>query len=212
MGIAVMILGESGSGKSASMRNFTGKEIGVINVSGKPLPFRSDIKTFRSDDYMQIDQVLRKATSKSIVIDDAQYLMSYEFMRRSDETGFQKFTDIGKNFWSLVQVVIKELPEDVIVYFMCHTERDQDGNEKAKTIGKLLDEKITVEGMFTIVLKTKVIDSQYKFRTQTSGKDTVKSPIGMFDEPEIENDLKFVDARIREYYSIKQKKEKGETK
>jgi len=212
MGIAVMILGESGSGKSASMRNFTGKEIGVINVSGKPLPFRSDIKTFRSDDYMQIDQVLKKATSKSIVIDDAQYLMSYEFMRRSDETGFQKFTDIGKNFWSLVQVVIKELPEDVIVYFMCHTERDQDGNEKAKTIGKLLDEKITVEGMFTIVLKTKVIDSQYKFRTQTSGKDTVKSPIGMFDEPEIENDLKFVDARIREYYSIKQKKEKGETK
>ncbi len=210
MGIAVMVLGESGSGKSASMRNFTGKEIGVINVSGKPLPFRSDIKTFRSDDYMQIDQVLKKATSKSIVIDDAQYLMSYEFMRRSDETGFQKFTDIGKNFWSLVQVVIKELPEDVIVYFMCHTERDQEGNEKAKTIGKLLDEKITVEGMFTIVLKTKVIDSQYKFRTQTSGKDTVKSPIGMFDEAEIENDLKFVDAKIREYYELTKSSKKGE--
>lgn len=212
MGIAVMLMGESGSGKSASMRNFTAKEIGVINVSGKPLPFRSDIKTFKSDDYMQIDQVLRKATSKSIIIDDAQYLMSYEFMRRSDETGFQKFTDIGKNFWSLVQLVIRELPEDVIVYFMCHTERDQDGNEKAKTIGKLLDEKITVEGMFTIVLKTKVTDGQYKFRTQTSGKDTVKSPIGMFDEQEIENDLKFVDTKIREYYSINHKKEKGETK
>jgi hypothetical protein len=212
MGIAVMLMGESGSGKSASMRNFTAKEIGVINVSGKPLPFRSDIKTFKSDDYMQIDQVLRKATSRSIIIDDAQYLMSYEFMRRSDETGFQKFTDIGKNFWSLVQLVIRELPEDVIVYFMCHTERDQDGNEKAKTIGKLLDEKITVEGMFTIVLKTKVTDGQYKLRTQTSGKDTVKSPIGMFDEQEIENDLKFVDTKIREYYSINQKKEKGETK
>ena len=212
MGIAVMLMGESGSGKSASMRNFIAKEIGVINVSGKPLPFRSDIKTFKSDDYMQIDQVLRKATSRSIVIDDAQYLMSFEYMRRSDETGFQKFTDIGKNFWTLVQLVIRELPEDVIVYFMCHTERDQDGNEKAKTIGKLLDEKITVEGMFTIVLKTKVTDGQYKFRTQTSGKDTVKSPIGMFDEQEIENDLKFVDTKIREYYSINQKKEKGETK
>ena len=212
MGVPVMIMGESGSGKSASMRNFTSKEIGVINVSGKPLPFRSDIKTFRSDDYMQIDQVLRKATSKSIVIDDAQYLMSYEFMRRADETGFQKFTDIGKNFWALVQVVIRELPEDVIVYFLCHTERDQDGNEKAKTIGKLLDEKITVEGMFTIVLKTKSIDGQYKFRTQTSGKDTVKSPIGMFEDPEIENDLKFVDQRIREYYELKETKKKGETK
>jgi hypothetical protein len=210
MGVPVMIMGESGSGKSASMRNFTSKEIGVINVSGKPLPFRSDIKTFRSDDYMQIDQVLHKATSKSIVIDDAQYLMSYEFMRRAEETGFQKFTDIGKNFWSLLQVVIKELPEDVIVYFMCHTERDQEGNEKAKTIGKLLDEKITVEGMFTIVLKTKAIDGQYKFRTQTSGKDTVKSPIGMFADAEIENDLKFVDQRIREYYELNKSTKKGE--
>jgi hypothetical protein len=209
MGVPVMIMGESGSGKSASMRNFTSKEIGVINVSGKPLPFRSDIKTFRSDDYMQIDQVLHKATSKSIVIDDAQYLMSYEFMRRAEETGFQKFTDIGKNFWSLLQVVIKELPEDVIVYFMCHTERDQEGNEKAKTIGKLLDEKITVEGMFTIVLKTKAIDGQYKFRTQTSGKDTVKSPIGMFADAEIENDLKFVDQRIREYYELNNSTKKG---
>jgi hypothetical protein len=210
MGIPVMILGESGSGKSASMRNFTGKEIGVINVSGKPLPFRSDIKTFRSDDYMQIDQVLRKATSKSIVIDDAQYLMSYEFMRRSDESGFQKFTDIGKNFWALVQVVIRELPDDVIVYFMCHSERDQDGNEKAKTIGKLLDEKITLEGMFTIVLKTKVIDGQYRFRTQTSGRDTVKSPIGLFDEADIENDLKLVDRKIREYYELNKNTKKGE--
>jgi len=210
MGVPVMIMGESGSGKSASMRNFTSKEIGVINVSGKPLPFKSDIKTFRSDDYMQIDQVLRKATSKSIVIDDAQYLMSFEYMRRSDETGFQKFTDIGKNFWTLVQLVIRELPEDVIVYFMCHTERDQDGNEKAKTIGKLLDEKITVEGMFTIVLKTKVIDGQYKFRTQTSGKDTVKSPIGMFDDADIENDLKLVDTRIREYYELNKNTKKGE--
>jgi hypothetical protein len=211
MGIAVMVMGESGSGKSASMRNFKNGEVGVINVSGKPMPFKSDLKTFRSDDYMQIEQVLRKATSKSIVIDDGQYLLSYEFMRRSDETGFQKFTDIGKNFWALVQLVIRELPEDAIVYFLFHTERDLDGNEKAKTIGKLLDEKITVEGMFTIVLKTKVTDGQYKFRTQTNGKDTVKSPIGMFEDVEIENDLKFVDEKIREYYQITNNM-KGETK
>lgn len=211
MGIAVMVLGESGSGKSASMRNFKEGEIGIINVSGKPLPFKSNLKTFRSDDYMQIEQVLKKATSKAIVIDDGQYLLSFEYMRRSDENGFQKFTDIGKNFWTLVQLVVKELPEDVIVYFMFHTERDQDGNEKAKTIGKLLDEKITVEGMFTIVLKTKTLDGHYKFRTQTNGKDTVKSPIGMFDELEIENDLKMVDEKIREYYELTRTK-KGEKK
>lgn len=211
MAIPVLIIGESGSGKSASMRNFKGGDIGIINVSGKPLPFKSDLKTFKSDDYMQIDQVIKKAASKSIVIDDAQYLMANEYMRRSGETGYQKFTDIGKNYWSLVQTVIKELPEDVIVYFLCHMDRDQDGNEKAKTIGKLLDDKITVEGMFTIVLKTEAVDGKYQFRTQTNGKDTVKSPIGLFDTTEIDNDLKLVDGKIREYYSLNEVK-KGTTK
>ena len=115
MAIAVMIMGASGSGKSASMRNFKGSEVGVINVANKPLPFQSDIKTFNSDRYEEIEQVLKKATAKSLVIDDSQYLMANEFMRRATETGFQKFTDIGRNFWALVTMINQELPPDVIV-------------------------------------------------------------------------------------------------
>lgn len=203
MGIPVMILGESGSGKSSSMRNFAPNEIGIINVGKKPLPFRSQIKPFNSDNYTKIVDVMQKAKAKSIVIDDCQYLMANEFMRNAKVTGFQKFTDIALNFWSLVQIVIDQLPDDVIVYFLGHIERDANGNEKFKTIGKMLDEKITIEGLFTIVLKTVVSDGKYQFSTQTNGMDTVKSPLGMFSEPLIENDLKMVDETIRDYYNIK---------
>ena len=203
MGIPVMILGESGSGKSSSMRNFAPNEIGIINVGKKPLPFRSQIKPFNSDNYTKIVDVMQKAKAKSIVIDDCQYLMANEFMRNAKVTGFQKFTDIALNFWSLVQIVIDQLPDDVIVYFLGHIERDVNGNEKFKTIGKMLDEKITIEGLFTIVLKTVVSDGKYQFSTQTNGMDTVKSPLGMFSEPLIENDLKMVDETIRDYYNIK---------
>lgn len=202
MGIPVMIMGQSGSGKSASMRNFKKGEIGIINVCGKPLPFMNDLAMLNTDDYEKIASTLQKASAKTIVIDDCQYLMANEFMRNAKINGYQKFTDIGLNFWNLIRLVIS-LPSDVIVYFLAHTERDADGNEKMKTIGKMLDEKITIEGMFTIVLKTLVQDGKYSFATQTNGQDTVKSPIGMFPEGTIDNDLKFVDDRIREFYNIK---------
>lgn len=204
MGLPVLILGESGTGKSASLRKFPNNEVAVINVAGKPLPFKNKIQSETTDDYMKIEghiKTLARQGCKSIVVDDAQYLMANEFMRRATERGFDKFTDIAKNFWSLVNMV-KELPSDVIVYFLSHIERDQNGNEKIKTIGKLLDEKITVEGMFTIVLKTNVTDGQYSFLTQNNGHDTVKSPIGMFPSYAIDNDLYYVDQKIRNYYEM----------
>lgn len=206
MGVPVAILGYSGSGKSASMRNFKKGELGIINVASKPLPFKSEIKPFNSDNYMLIEDVIKKATAKSIAIDDCQYLMANEFMRNAKVQGFQKFTDIALNFWSLAQMVVQELPADVIVYFMSHTEIDANGNVKMKTIGKMLDEKITMEGLFTIVLRTQVADGKYTFRTQTDGSDPVKSPIGMFSDLEIDNDLKMVDTIIREYYGLKASK------
>lgn len=202
MGIPILVLGESGTGKSASLRNFQPEEVGVVNVCGKPLPFRSRIETFKSDDYLQIEKALRASPKKALVIDDCQYLMANEFMRTAKINGYQKFTDIAQNFWTLVRLVIDELPEDVLVYFLGHIERDANGNEKFKTIGKMLDEKITVEGMFTVVLKTYVRDGLYQFSTRNSGADTVKTPIGLFEEPYIDNDLKAVDAAIREYYNI----------
>lgn len=199
--IPVLILGESGTGKSASLRNFKAEEIKVINVEGKPLPFKNKFETFSSDNYVKILKEIQATDKPVIVIDDAQYLMANEFMRRATERGFDKFTEIAQNFWNLVNKV-KELKKDQIVYFLAHIERDANGNEKIKTIGKLLDEKITVEGMFTIVLKTNVTDGVYTFLTQNSGHDTVKSPIGMFKTFAIDNDLKYVDDKIRNYYEI----------
>ena len=201
MAIPVLILGESGTGKSASLRNFEPDDLKVINVANKPLPFKNKFESISTDDYRTIIKELKLNKKKVTVIDDAQYLMANEFMRRATERGFDKFTEIAQNFWTLVNTV-KDLPADQVVYFLAHIERDANGNEKIKTIGKLLDEKITVEGMFTIVLKTNVTDGVYSFITQNSGHDTVKSPIGMFPSIVIDNDLKYVDEKIRNYYEI----------
>ena len=203
MGIPVLILGHSGSGKSTSLRNFRSGEITHINVMGKPLPFKGRfLNTVNSDKYDVITKALKSMETKIAVIDDAQYLMANEFMRRAMERGYDKFTEIANNFWTLVNDVITELPYDVIVYFLMHIDRDDAGNEKVKTIGKLLDEKITVEGMFTIVLKSIVKDGVYSFTTQSNGHDTVKSPLGMFSTYEIENDLKAVDNIVRAFWEL----------
>ena len=201
MAIIVMVCGQSGTGKSTSLRNFKPEDVCVVNVSGKPLPFRNKHKTFNTDDYISIDTAIKKAPAKSIVIDDATYLMTGEYMRTANVSGFQKFTTLALNFYSLIKSAAS-LPDDKIVYFMGHIDTDSNGNEKFKTIGKLLDEKITLEGMFTIVLKTVVQDGKYFFSTRNSGQDTVKTPMGMFDDVLIENDLAAVDVAIREYYGI----------
>lgn len=204
MGLPVLILGQSGTGKSASLRNCSEKKFGVVNVAGKPLPFKNKLESVTTDDYRKVKTTIKDyvaAGKTSIVVDDAQYLMANEFMRRATERGYDKFTEIAKNFWDIINTVT-ELPEGVIVYFLSHIDRDQDGNEKIKTIGKLLDEKITVEGMFTIVLKTNVTDGVYSFLTQNNGHDTTKSPIGMFPSYAIDNDLNYVDEKIRNYYEI----------
>lgn len=169
----------------------------------KPLPFKGRFaETYNGDNYTEIAKAINKTKCKSIVIDDAQYLMANEFMRRSSEVTYQKFTDIANNFWTLITSVTDDLPFDVIVYFLMHTDMDDNGNEKAKTIGKLLDEKICIEGMSSIVLKTAVKDGVYSFLTQNNGHDTVKSPLGMFPTFEIDNDLKAVDTAIREYWEL----------
>ena len=209
MGLPVLVLGESGTGKSTSLRNFKPEDLKVINVANKPLPFKNKFESVSTDNYSKIIGELKLNKKKVVVIDDAQYLMANEFMRRATERGFDKFTEIAQNFWSLVNSV-KDLPDDVIVYFLAHIERDANGNEKIKTIGKLLDEKITVEGMFTIVLKTNVTDGVYSFFTQNNGHDTVKSPLGMFPTYAIDNDLKYVDEKIRNYYEFEDAKSDAE--
>lgn len=205
MGILVYVLGRSGTGKSYSMRNFAKEDLAVINVQGKILPFKGSGKfhIVNTDNSADIVKEIKEAAKsyKSIVVDDFQYIMANEFMRRSAEKGYDKFTEIGRHAWDIADCV-KLLPHDVIVYVLCHTDTDQDGFERLKTIGKLLDDKIVLEGMSTIVLKTAVSDGQYTFLTQNNGHDTVKSPAGMFPSLAIENDLKYVDDKIRNYYEI----------
>lgn len=201
MAIIVMVYGQSGTGKSTSLRNFKPEDVCIVNVSGKPLPFKNKHKTFNTDDYMSIETAIKKAPAKSIVIDDATYLMTGEYMRTAKVTGYQKYTDLALNYYTLVRIAAA-LPDDKIVYFLGHSDIDNNGNEKFKTIGKLLDEKITLEGMFTIVLKTVVTDGKYQFSTRNSGQDTVKTPMGMFNEPLIDNDLAAVDKAIRDYYEL----------
>jgi len=201
MAIISMIIGQSGTGKSTSLRNFDPNEVAVINVSGKPFPFKGAIKSYNTDDYGKIQAAIHSTDRKIIVIDDASYLLVGEFMRTAKVQGFQKFTDMALSFFNLVKDCAG-LEEDKTVYFIGHTDTDANGNEKFKTVGKLLDEKVTLEGLFTIVLKSVVTDGKYQFSTQNNGSDTVKSPMGMFDSALIDNDLKMVDTKIREFYGI----------
>ena len=201
MAILCMLYGQSGTGKSTSLRNFKEDELAVINVSGKPLPFRTKLKTYNTDNYQKIMNAMKQTERKSIVIDDATYLMVNEFMRTAKQTGYQKYTDMACSFNNLIDFAAG-LPDDVIVYFMGHSDQADDGREHFKTIGKMLDNYVTLEGKFTIVLKTVVQDGKYMFSTQNNGQDTVKSPMGLFESNLIDNDLKFVDNAIREYWGI----------
>ena len=206
MGIPVLILGESGSGKSASLRNFDPAEVGIFNVASKPLPFRKKLKVANNATYSMIMKSLGAPSLKTYVIDDSQYLLAFEFFDRAKETGYQKFTDIALNFRNLIQFVITQTPPDVIVYFLHHLERSDDGHTKAKTIGKMLDEKLTVEGLFSIVLMAQTDGKDHWFLTQNDGYNTVKAPMEMFADAKIDNDLKMVDQTIRDYYEMEDAK------
>ena len=201
MGIPVMIMGPSGSGKSTSLRNFEKGEIGILNVASKPLPFRKKLDKIDNATYQRIYKVLEKKTLKAYAIDDSQYLMAFGMFDRAKETGYNKFTDIALDFKNLITYIITQLPEDTVVYFLHHTEMTDDGHVKVKTSGKMLDNQLTVEGLFSIVLLANTDGVNYKFITQSDGYTTAKSPMEMFDK-EIDNDLKLVDSAIREYWEL----------
>ncbi len=209
MGIPVLILGESGSGKSTSLRNFESDEIGIFNVAGKPLPFKKQLKKADNVKYTDIVKGLSIPKLKTYIIDDSQYLMAFEMFDKAKETGYNKFTDVALNFRNLVDFIIRKVPNDVIVYFLHHTETTETGKIKAKTSGKMLDNQLTLEGLFSIVLLCKTDGQEHYFETQSDGFTTCKSPMEMF-ESKIDNDLKMVDSTIREYYQINKSVEENE--
>lgn len=218
MAIPVLVIGRSGSGKTYSLKNFKSNEVGVISVEKGRLPFKSELKTVRvpqfkdqaemtsaaqinAAKYAWIEQVIMKSKAPAIVIDDSQYLLVNELFDRAAEKGYDKFTTMAANFRNLIHFINDMEDESKIVYFLHHSEADVDGREKVKTIGKMLDEKLTVEGCFDIVLYCQ----DHKFFTQSNGQSTAKTPEDMF-ELEIPNDLKAVDTAIRSYYGLGAKK------
>lgn len=211
MSVMTLVIGESGTGKSTSLRNFNPDDCLLIQAIKKPLPFKANGwkrlaagiqgNIYTSDQSANIIKAMQKTPRKIIIIDDLQYVLANEFMRRSDERGFDKFTDIARHAWDILNSA-SLLPDDVRVYVLMHSQSDDFGRTKAKTIGKLLDEKITIEGLFSIVFKTVVRDGQYFFSTKNNGSDTVKTPLSLFDSDFIENDLLAIDSKIVSYYEL----------
>jgi ABC-type dipeptide/oligopeptide/nickel transport system ATPase component len=207
MATPVLIIGKSGSGKSTSMRNCIDKEDwNLIRVLNKPLPFKGKINGWSTDDYQTVMKCLAQSKAKNIVLDDAGYLITNMFMNKHSSAGagngvFTLYNQIGDHFWNLIQYIVK-LPEDKIVYVVMHEDTNDFGQIKPKTIGKLLDEKVCIEGMFTIVLRCIEESGKHLFVTQSADGAVSKSPIGMFEDLTIDNDLLIVEKAIREYYEI----------
>jgi hypothetical protein len=218
MSIATLILGDSGSGKTTSLRNLDPNKVLLIQTLKKSLPFQSKewkawdstTKTgsiFCSDNSDVIMKVLSLCPSygkEIIIIDDFQYLMANEFMRMADIKGYDKFTMIAKHAWEVVKAA-NDLPESIRVYFLSHSVTDDFGKVRAKTIGKMLDDKIVLEGMFTNVLRAAIDNDNHVFITKNHGGDTVKAPMGLFKEDMISNDLLLVDNAICEFEGIEDK-------
>lgn len=207
MATPVLIIGKSGSGKSTSMRNCIDKEDwNLIRVLNKPLPFKGKINGWNTDDYQTVMKCLAQSKARNIVLDDAGYLITNMFMSKHSSAGagngvFTLYNQIGDHFWNLIQYIVK-LPEDKIVYVIMHEDTNDFGQIKPKTIGKLLDEKVCIEGMFTIVLRCIEESGKHLFVTQSADGAVSKSPIGMFEDLTIDNDLLIVEKAIREYYEI----------
>jgi len=211
MGLPVLVYGKSGSGKSRSLKFFKEEEILLINIEGKALPFKQQFKyVCRSDSLDTIITQLQKMPCKTAVIDDAGYLMTHHFMNKhrnkKGNASFDMYDDIADLMYFLIQRIKKEVPDDVIVYILLHEDTSDAGETKLRTIGKLLDNKVCLEGMVTVCIRCMSDEGKHFFRTVTDGYDITKTPEDMFADLEIDNNLKLVDDTIREFYGIKIKK------
>lgn len=210
MGMCTLVLGKSGSGKTTSLRNFERSEVLVLNVANKKLPFKkklnvANLRTYNSTDrYKAIKGKILEFQDqcKCFVIDDTQYLLAFASFDKASQKGYDKFTDMAVEFKNLLDFIQIGTKDDVTIYMLHHVELDDAGSFKAKTIGKMLDSQLTIEGLFTTVIQAETEMGSYHFRVHNNGNSTVKTPLGMFDKDIIDNDLKEVDRVIREYYEM----------
>lgn len=218
MANTTLILGESGTGKSTSIRNLNPDETFILAILDKPLPFKGASKLytrvplgdkpvnyFTSDNYQLIIKSIERISAnrpdiKTLVLDDWQYIMGNEYMRRASETGFTKFTEIGQHAFDVINALVKARA-DLNCFVLCHSDKDPDGKARCKTIGRMLDEKITIEGMFTTVMHSLIVDGEYRFITQGDSTVLAKSPLGMFEDKYIPNDLAYVIEKMSDYYN-----------
>ena len=213
MSNTTLVLGVSGSGKSTSIRNLDPATTYIISILGKPLPFKGYKKRFNeekknyfiTDDYRKVLGLINAVNTRrpevtTLIIDDFQYLMANEFMNRCLEKGYDKYSELANHTWSVIKA-LTDTRDDLHCFVLTHSEIDQQGNTKVKTIGKMLDNKITLEGMFTCVLHSLVMDGEFKFLTQHTGVNLAKSPLGLFDSQFIDNDLQFVKEKMHAYFN-----------
>jgi len=208
MAVPVIVYGKSGSGKSRSLKNFAEDEIYLVNILGKMMPFKGQFKyTTEGDNVQTIMAGLAKMPTNAAVIDDFGYIMTNMWMRgHGAGDQFKLYSQIGDTIWNMIEY-IKNLDRNKIVYLVMHDDTGDDGFSKLRTIGKLLDQKVCIEGMVTVVLHSVIKGDKHVFRTNSDGNDLAKSPEGMFQDIEMENDLKAADKLIREYWGLKPLKE-----
>ena len=216
MSNAVLILGESGSGKSSSLRTLDPKETFIINVVNKPLPFRGAVAKYKkfssetnegnyyaTDNSAKIKKLIQYINEKMfhvkhLVLDDFGYSISNAFMRRATQKGYDRFSEIASDTFFVLDC-LTELRDDLSCFVMMHTEIDVNGKYKPKTIGRMIDQYICIEGKFTVVLHALICDGKYQFLTNNDGQHMAKSPMGMFEQPQIDNDLQYVINKINDY-------------
>lgn len=203
----VLIISPSGTGKSSSLRNLKKEEAAIILCSGKDLPFKHDLPTMVPRTYIDIYEAIEKSHKPIVVIDDINYMMSFEEMNRVNEAGYAKFTQMANNMFNVFKKILDK-DSDQVFYVLGHAADDEEGKIRLKTTGKMLSEKIVLEGLTNVILTNEIVDGEFRFRVHTDGSG-IKSPLGMFDKPVIENDLKLVDTAVRDFYGVKPKASKG---
>lgn len=213
MSTTTLILGPSGSGKSTSLRNLNPDSTYIFGILDKPLPFRGYRKKYSqekknyhvSDDYRTLLTYIKAINERrpeitTLIVDDFQYLLAHEFMNRVSERGYDKYSELAFHAWSVIKA-LTETRDDLHCFVLTHSDTDQNGNMKIKTIGRLLEDKIALEGMFTCCLFSMVVDGEYKLLTNSDGIHLSKSPLGLFDTLHIDNDLQYVKEKMNDYFN-----------